>query len=281
MDPSAAPAPTLLAGRYELRELIGQGAAGRVYRARDEFLQQDVAVKISRNGAADSADARRQQRELKILQRLVHPGLVALLDAGVDVQEMANPRTYLVMELVEGSNLRQRLKNGLVPRDHAMQWSVDLLQSLAYVHAEGVVHRDIKPANILIPAGEAGAGRSARLSDFGLAIILGNTPLTMQGTTTGTAAYLSPEQATGELVETPSDIYSLGLVLLECLTGTVAFPGPPLESIVGRLVRSPAVPEELGAWVPVLRAMTARSPEERPSAGEAAAMLTPGLAVPA
>ncbi|MBT1001608.1 serine/threonine protein kinase [Paenarthrobacter sp. DKR-5] len=281
MDPSAAPAPSLLAGRYQLRELIGQGAAGRVYRARDEFLQQDVAVKISRNGAADSADARRQQRELKILQRLAHPGLVVLLDAGVDVQEMANPRTYLVMELVEGSNLRQRLKNGLVPRGDAMQWSVDLLQSLAYVHAEGVVHRDIKPANILIPAGDAGTGRSARLSDFGLAIVLGNTPLTMQGTTTGTAAYLSPEQATGELVETPSDIYSLGLVLLECLTGVVAFPGPPLESIVGRLVRSPAVPEDLGAWVPVLRAMTARLPQDRPSAAEAAAMLAPGVAVPA
>lgn len=269
------PAPELLAGRYRLMDVIGQGAAGRVYRATDEFLQQEVAIKISRNEAADSDDARRQEREMRILQHLVHPGLVRLLDSGVDVQELANPRTYLVMELVNGTNLQQRLKKGGVDRATAGEWSVDLLEALAYVHSEGIVHRDIKPANILVPGSDAErAGSRARLSDFGLAIVLGNTPLTLHGTTTGTAAYLSPEQATGEKVGPASDVYSLGLVLLECLTGEVAFPGPPLESIVGRLVRPPHIPGDLpDFWVSLLSAMTSRAPGDRPSAAAAAGML--------
>ncbi|NKX51605.1 serine/threonine protein kinase, partial [Arthrobacter deserti] len=183
--------------------------------------------------------------------------------------------------------LRRQLRLGPLPAGDVARIGSQLAWALDYVHLRGVIHRDIKPANIaLLPGGDRGEPR-AKLMDFGIARVIEGTRLTATGKTVGTANYLSPEQAKGEALGTASDVYSLGLVLLECLTGRVEYPGSAVESAVARLQRRPAVPAQLGQhWVELLRAMTAMDPADRPTASEAAAALAglgePGLpALPA
>jgi len=263
----------LLGGRYRLLEQLGAGANAAVHRATDELLGREVAVKVIRR-AADEASLRRDDDEVKVLARLNHTSLVTLLDAGLDRSDAGQPRIYLVMELAPGRDLRHRLREGPLSPRQAAQIGQDLAEGLDYIHHCGVIHRDVKPGNIMLFDYSNDASRMrAKLTDFGIALMIDGAGADGTGVL-GTAGYLSPEQAKGEPVGPPSDVYSLGLVLLECLTGQPAFPGSPLESAVARLLKDPPIPEDLDPqWSLLLAAMTAAAPGARPSAGEAALAL--------
>jgi len=184
-------------------------------------------------------------------------------------------RTYIVMELVDGTDLRSKIADGALHPDEVAAMGADLAEALHYVHARGIIHRDIKPANVLLaPSGFPGRAMHAKLADFGIARLFDATRLTATGSLLGTAGYLSPEQALGNTIGPPSDVYSLGLVLLECLTGERAFTGTAIESAMARLQRQPHIPAHLGQrWAAVLGGMTIREPADRLSAGDAAVQL--------
>ena len=263
-----------LGGRYRLLEQIGRGSVGTVHRARDEFLGRDVAIKLIEPPMANAEDLRRDEDEVKVLARLNHHGLVTLFDAGADVSAAQRPQIYLVMELIDGPDLRGRLAQGPLPSLDVGQIGYDMAKALGYVHDHGVIHRDVKPANIMMFDYRHDAARvRAKLTDFGIAVMM-EAPLAREGAFVGTAAYVSPEQAKGEALGPPSDIYSLGLVLLECLTGVKSYPGDPLASALARLQKGPDIPTDLDPqWVRLLTAMTATDPAARPSARVAAMAL--------
>jgi len=260
----------VLAGRYELGTVLGHGGVGTVYLARDIVLERAVAVKLFRSDAAVADLAGRYEQEARLLAGLSHPGLVTIFDAGIDTSVAAQTQPYLVMELVEGATLAKRLADGALPAVQVATLGSELAAALAYVHRRGVVHRDVKPANILLADGEDGAPATAKLTDFGIARLVDSTRMTMHGLTLGTANYLSPEQAIGGEVGAPTDVYALGLVLLECCTGQIVYPGHGVEAAVVRLHRPPDFPQWLGPqWTHLLVAMTHPDPAQRPSAAEA------------
>jgi len=263
-----------LGGRYRLLGQIGRGSVGTVHRARDEFLGRDVAIKLIEPPGLNADDLRRDEDEVKVLARLNHHGLVTLFDAGSDVSDAQALRIYLVMELIDGPDLRDRLGQGPLPSLDVAQIGYDMAKALGYVHDHGVIHRDVKPANIMMFDYRHDAARvRAKLTDFGIAVMM-EAPLARDGAFVGTAAYVSPEQAKGEVLGPPSDIYSLGLVLLECLTGLKSYPGDPLPSALARLMQGPDIPADLDPqWASLLTAMTATDPAARPSAREAAVAL--------
>ncbi|WP_235581813.1 serine/threonine-protein kinase [Rhodococcus sp. Leaf278] len=258
-------------GRYRLGPVLGRGAMADVVHAEDQVLGRPVAVKIFRHGEPVDT-AQRIDAEIRTLASLSHPGLVTLYDAGTaeDAAGLATP--FLVMELIDGPTLNSFRRNRSMPAVHVARIGNEMAEALAYIHDRGVVHRDIKPANILIAhAPDSGAGQCVKLADFGIARIVDSERLTEHGTTVGTAHYLSPEQATGTSAGPPSDIYTLGLVLIECLTGTMVFEGSAVAAAVARLHRDPAVPENVGPeWHSLLTAMTSRQPEDRPDAAAVA-----------
>jgi len=269
-------AASLLVGRYRLQQVLGGGGMAQVYQARDERLDRPVAVKVFRAEAGVSGTDLREQNEIRLLAGLRHPGLVAVLDAGTDQPGTAGQRSFLVLELVAGMTLAQRIATGPLPAGEVGEIGAQLATALAYVHEHGVVHRDVKPANVLLgpPQPEEAAPVTVKLSDFGIARLLDGTRITMLGMTVGTANYLSPEQATGADLGAPSDIYSLGLVLLECLTGHLAYPGHGVAAAVARLHHPPVIPTNLDpGWAPLLRAMTDTDPTIRPTATDVAATL--------
>jgi serine/threonine protein kinase len=253
----------VVAGRYELQTLIGRGGTASVYRAWDRGLERWTAVKVLPSDIEEPALDRRRS-EIRLLASVNHPGLVTLFDA------VAEPEaTYLVMELVEGGTLRGRIHLGPVDAHALAAIATDIAGALAHIHARGIVHRDVKPANILLDAGD-GRTPAAKLSDFGIAKLLETAPNQTTGIL-GTAQYLSPEQARGLSVGPASDVYSLGLALLEAATGRTAFPGGAVESLSARLLRDPDVPGALGyGWRSLLTAMTSREPASRPTAQEVA-----------
>jgi hypothetical protein len=258
-------AALLVADRYEVLEPVGRGGMAVVHRGWDHRLDRPVAVKVFR---ADSGarEVLRRRSETQLLASLHHASLVTLFDVVATDDET----TFLVMELVEGPTLRQWLQRGTVPLDVAAAMAGSLAEGLHFIHERGIVHRDVKPANVLLAASPIpGRPPVAKLSDFGIARIVDSTRVTSTGTFVGTAQYLSPEQARGEHVGPPSDVYSLGLTLLEAVTGATPFPGSPIESATARLARDPAVPGSLGyGWKSLLTAMTQRNPAARPSALE-------------
>ncbi len=265
----------LLGHRYRTTELIGSGGAASVYRAVDENLGREVAVKLFNATVNGDDETRRQQTEMQLLATLNHPGLVTLLDAGVNVDAEGRAASYLVMELVDGPDLRGKLKEGPLSSPATAALGADLADALNFVHSNGVIHRDVKPANILLfPQEDQDTRLYPRLTDFGIARMVEATVATAHGATIGTANYLSPEQAQGAAVDPRTDIYSLGLVLLECLTGEKAFPGPIVEAAVARLLRDPEIPGWVGPeWTEILRAMTSRMVDARPEAHEVAVAL--------
>jgi eukaryotic-like serine/threonine-protein kinase len=256
--------PTTIRGRYRLDEVIGAGGFAVVYRGKDLMLERPVAVKVVPNAATD--DRQPFAREIAALSPLSHPGIVRLFDGG-----RAGALAYLVMELVEGKALDAALAaHAPLPPTAVRALGHQSAEALAHAHAAGRVHRDVKPANLLLD----GSGR-VHLTDFGVARVLGGTA-TLTVSTLGTAAYLAPEQVRGASVGPPADVYSLGLVLLECLTGARPFPGPPAEAAVARLQRDPAIPAGLPEpWTTLLAAMTAREPADRPPAAVVARRLRP------
>ncbi len=255
----------VLADRYRLEEILGRGGMAEVWRATDPVLHRPVAVKVLRDTADDESDRLRFTAEARTLARLSHPGLVMLLDAGINAE-----RPYLVLELVEGRTLDQEC--GGRPADPARVAEIgrELAAALAYAHGAGVIHRDVKPGNVLL-----GHDGRIKLADFGIARLIGETVRhTRTGQAIGTAAYLSPEQVRGEDVTVATDVYSLGLLLLEALTGKRAYPGTPTEAALARLSRQPEVPDSLSAeWAQLLTEMTALDPEERPGAETVVARL--------
>jgi len=263
-----------LADRFRIDRLIGTGGMAVVYEATDLALGRTVAVKLFRLDTADDAGPERQSSEVAVLASLNHFALVTLFDAGTAIVD-GTSRTFIVMELVDGTDLRTRIAAGLPPRSEVATIGADLAEALHYVHERGIIHRDIKPANVLLaPSGFPGRAAHAKLADFGIARLVDATRLTATGSFLGTAGYLSPEQALGTTIGAPSDVYSLGLVLLECLTGERAYPGTAIESAMARLQRDPEIPPSFGpAWAAVLGGMTHREPGERLSSADAAVRL--------
>lgn len=271
----------ILSGRYRLGEVIGRGGMASVYSARDENLGRDVALKLFAPQSAEADELKRQQAEIELLATLNHPSLVTLFDAGTDTRIPDEPRPFLTMELVEGQDLRSRIRHSPVPFDELAVIGAGLADALAYVHSLGIIHRDIKPANVLLVQVRPGEPLRPKLTDFGIARIIDGTRLTATGTMVGTAAYLSPEQARGADMGPASDIYSLGLVLLECIKGSVEYPGSAVESAVARLHRAPVIPDAVPAeWAQLIRAMTALDPLDRPAAADLEAALRQALVSP-
>jgi len=259
----AGPPSTVGAGRYTLGDLIGRGGAAEVFRARDELLGRDVAVKLFPAGVGE-ADESRRQREVQTLAGMNHPGLVTIYDVGAE-----GSRPYFVMQLIEGESLADRIRSGPLRPGDVVALGAALADALTYVHRHGVVHRDIKPGNVLLDM----EGRP-HLSDFGIAVLADATNITATGMVIGTASYLSPEQVRGQPVGPASDVYALGLVLLECITARREYPGNALEAAVARLHRPPDVPTDLPpALQGLLIAMTRDEPAERPTTEQVVAEL--------
>ncbi len=279
--PSAAGVGDVLDGRYRLEALLGRGATAEVYRGRDQLLGREIAVKVFHQGVGDHVSVARQRTEMQVLAKLQHPNLVMVYDAKLtDETEPGSSGTpalsYLVMELVPGGTLAGRITPRGLPAAEVARIGAAVAGALAVVHRSGLVHRDIKPANILLSR-----SGDVKLSDFGIARELEAERLTAAADVIGTAAYLSPEQARGGDVGPPTDMYALGLVLLESLTGRREFPGKAVESAMARLMRDPAVPADLPApWPALLRAMTQSDPRLRPTAEQVAAALVAPAGTP-
>ncbi len=268
----------MIGARYRVDERIGSGGMAEVFRAHDEVLDRPVAVKVFRaehvahDGSDTANGTERQQLEVAALARLNHPNLIALYDGSLD----AAPHAFIVMELIEGPTLAAQIAQGPLPEASVREIGIQLADGLAYVHAQGMVHRDVKPENILLGVDRSDDDHTvrARLSDFGIVRLLGTERLTSVNFTLGTASYLAPEQARGSAVDPPADIYSLGLVLLEALTGQRMFEGPPLEAAMARLSQRPQVPAGLPEpWPGLLYAMTEFDPAARPTAAAVSRVL--------
>jgi len=263
-------------GHYVVEAPLGHGAMGAVYLARDERIGRRVALKqvqLSKTQFEDSASAdefyKRLQREAEVCGSLQHPNIVTLYDVGYENDRIS----YLALEYVAGETLLDVLKRhrpGPLPVAMALGFAADVLRGLAYAHGRGIVHRDIKPANILI-----GHDGMAKISDFGIARPQ-RSSMTIAGALMGTPNYMPPEQVQGIRATPRSDLFSLGVLLFEMVTGTKPFAASDLAATLEKIVRMPApsaaamnaeVPFELDV---LIQRLMAKSPEDRPAdAGEA------------
>ena len=227
---------TTIAARYRIDRMLGSGGMARVYAAHDELLGRPVAVRVLRDRfASDAAFAERFRREARSAASLHHPNIVQVFDCA---PEDAGP-AYIVMELIDGPSLRDLLDTtGPLPEARAASLVMQAARGLGHAHAHGVVHRDVKPENMLLDA-----HGTLRVADFGIARLIdsGDT-LTEVGSVVGTARYLSPEQARGERVTPASDVYALGVVLYELLTGRTPFAGDNAIEVALLQVQSEPVP---------------------------------------
>ena len=250
-----------LNGRYRLDAQIGSGGMSTVYRAFDSVLERRVAVKLMhREIAADTDQLERFRREARAVAQLSHPHIVGVIDAGEE-----DGRPYIVFEYVEGETLKDRIRRmGRLPVDEAIAYAIEISRALEAAHARHIVHRDVKPQNVLID--EEG---SAKVTDFGIARSLDEEGLTADGRVLGTTDYVSPEQALGHDVNGQSDIYSLGVVLFEMLTGDVPFHGENQVAVAMKHVREdlPDVqmrrPEVSAGLAAILDRMTDKHLEHR------------------
>jgi serine/threonine-protein kinase len=215
-------------GKYELLEFLG-GGMSHVYRGRDTLIDRPVVVKILTDASNSDADARmRFLQEARLAGNIQHENIVSVFDYG---EHDGHP--YIVMEYLKGEDLRNAIRgNHLGSLDGRLKIAQDIASALAYVHAQGVVHRDIKPDNLLLDDGASGAPPTLKIGDFGLARLAGDSHLTATGAAIGTPAYMSPEQAVGDPVDARSDVYSLGLVMYQMLTGSLPFRGKTNAMIV-------------------------------------------------
>lgn len=252
---------TSLNGRYRLEARIGAGGMSTVYRATDQTLERQVAVKLmNREVAGDSDLLERFRREARAVAQLSHPHIVGVIDAGED-----DHRPYIVFEYVHGETLKERIRRlGPLPVSEAVAYSIEIARALGAAHARHIVHRDVKPQNVLIDED----GR-AKVTDFGIARTMEEDGLTADGRVIGTTDYVSPEQALGRRVTGQSDLYSLGVVLYEMLTGEVPFTGDSQVAVAMKHVREelPDVqrgrPEISAALASIVDTATAKREEDR------------------
>ena len=254
----------IVGGRYRLERPLGHGGMASVHLARDSELDRLVAVKLlAENLGGEESVHRRFVREARLAARLSHPNVVSVFDAGED-----GGRLYIVTEYVDGENLAELLaRRGRIPPDEARGLALQAAQGLAHAHAAGLVHRDVKPQNLILRR-----DGTLKVADFGIARAAEATALTQAGTVLGTAAYLSPEQALGEEVTPATDVYSLGVVLYELLTGRTPFQVETLDDLAQRPAMEVAPVRELVPDVPrdledVVMHCLARNPEYRPGDG--------------
>lgn len=223
-----ATAGTLLSGRYRLEEQIGRGGMSTVWKAFDTTLERAVAIKIMhRDVARDSDQLERFRREARAVAKVSSPYVVGVIDAGEE-----DHAPFIILEFVEGETLKERIRRGRLDIAEAVAYAIEIGRGLQAAHDRGIVHRDVKPQNVLLD--EDGA---ARVTDFGIARSLADEGLTAEGRVLGTTDYVSPEQALGHAVTPQSDVYSLGVVLFEMLTGDVPFHGENQVAVAMRHVR--------------------------------------------
>lgn len=251
--------PTFILEKYRLLERLGEGGMGTVFRARDELLDRDVAIKQLRpHLLADGGLSERFRAEAMVLARLNHPSIAAL--HGLERQDGC---FYMVMEYLPGETLEALVaRGGALPWQRAIEITTAVLDALQHAHERGIVHRDIKPANIMVTPDGA-----VKVMDFGIARVMGRTRHTRQGHAVGTPAYMSPEQLRGEEVDGRADLYALGMVLYELLVGRVAFDADSdYRLMMMQLHDTPAAPGSLVAGVPPeLDRVVSRAMAKRPS----------------
>jgi tRNA A-37 threonylcarbamoyl transferase component Bud32 len=258
---------TVLSGRYKLEAKLGSGGMSTVYLARDTTLDRQVAVKVMHREMSEQADQlERFRQEARAVAKLSHPNVVAVIDAGED-----GGHPYIVFEYVEGETLKQRINRvGALDAQEALAYAIEIARGLTVAHARHMVHRDIKPQNVLIDS----EGR-AKLTDFGISRQLEQDGMTATGRVLGTTDYVAPEQAMGHPVDQRSDIYSLGVVLYEMLTGQVPFSADSQVGVAMKHVNEelPDVqqrrPDLSAAAAMTVERATAKDPDDRyQSAGE-------------
>ncbi|ADX74948.1 serine/threonine protein kinase [Pseudarthrobacter phenanthrenivorans] len=265
----------IVANRYQLKELLGRGSLAEVFRAVDRAGGPDVAVKVA--VGTSGKHILRINTEADVLAAVQHPSIVRFIRQGVmPAGTHLAGRPFLVEELALGTSLAEACRSGACTPGTVAGWATGLFSALAHLHGQGLVHRDIKPGNLML----SGLRRSpVRIIDFGIAAADGAAP--EPGISSGTVHYMSPEQASGGPARASWDVYAMGLVLLELLTGSKAFPGTAIESLVARTLRSPDVPDSLGPrWCSFLRSLTAMDSAERPTAAEAAGIAARLIPVP-
>jgi eukaryotic-like serine/threonine-protein kinase len=256
-----------IADRYELEELVGHGGMSSVYKAHDSLLERYVALKfLHEQYNADDDFVERFKREARLVAQLQHPNIVTVIDRGEE-----DGRQYIVFEYIDGENLKEFVvRKGRLDVPEALEIALEVARALAFAHDAGLVHRDVKPQNLLLRTDGV-----LKLGDFGVAFGLEGTRLTMAGTVLGTAAYLAPEQARGEDVTAAADVYGLGAVLFELLTGR-----PPRNpATLAELADTETIPTPQDAPPDLARIVMqclAAKPEDRPAsaaelAGELAA----------
>ncbi len=282
---------TVLGGRYRLDAQIGRGGMSTVYRAFDTVLERPVAIKLMhREIASDSDQLERFRREARSVARLSHPHIVTVIDAGEEPSPESEAgeggvgTPYIVLEYVEGETLKALIRReGPLEIPRAIAYAIELTRALGAAHERLIVHRDVKPQNVLI-----GVEGSAKITDFGIARTLTEEALTMDGRVLGTTDYVSPEQALGQSVTGQSDLYSLGIVFYEMLTGSVPFSGETPVSVAMKHVRENvpdvqlARPEVSAATASVIDRATAKDVTQRyPDAASMLADLEEVLAIEA
>ncbi len=271
-----------LSGRYETGEKLGTGGMSNVYKATDRILERTVAVKIlAEHLSDDERFVARFKREALAVAKLIHPNIVQVYDTGVD-----QGRHYIVMEYVDGRSGAQVLqRHGPVEPEVAAEIGIQACAGLDYAHRRGIIHRDVKPGNLMIVGGPVGGGEMiVKLTDFGIARAIEQTRITQVGSVVGTAAYLAPEQVRGEEATPATDVYALGVVLYQFLTGRLPYEGSSLAELAVRQQNEKplppstydgGVPETLGAAV--LRALEGDPNRRYASADELAQGLRLGL----
>ncbi len=280
----ASPVGTLLSQRYRLDAKVGSGGMSTVYRAFDTVLERQVAIKLMhREIAGDSDQLERFRREARAVAQLNHPHVVGVIDAGEEEGEDDGFSTpYIVFEYANGETLKDRIRrNGRLPVAEAIAYGIEIARALGCAHDGHIVHRDVKPQNVLVD--EEGA---AKVTDFGIARSLEQDGLTADGRVLGTTDYVSPEQALGHVVSGQSDVYSLGIVMFEMLTGDVPFKGENQIAVAMKHVREelPDVqirrPEVSAALAAVIDRATAKELDRRyPDAASLIADLEDVLAI--
>jgi len=267
----------LVDGRYEIVARVARGGMATVYRATDRRLDREVAVKVMHPHLADGVDGAafvsRFRREARAAARLTHPGVVAVYDQGVD-----GDTSYLAMEYVPGSNLRRELHSaGALTLGRALDVVAQVLAALSAAHRKGLVHRDVKPENVLVVNdGDPAAGGRVKVADFGLARAVTEVTTTTTGTVLGTVAYLAPEVITSGTCDARTDVYAVGVLAYELVTGTLPYAGEtPIQVAFHHVHEDLPAPGADLDWLPsgvdaLVASFTARDPQRRPADAGAA-----------